>query len=126
MPPKSQTVTKREFNERFDEINKDIKSIKETMATKDDLKNFATKDDIKRLAISIVQTTDKINSIEQKMTTKDDIQRIITTMDNFTGRTIDHERKAETNTHRIKELEPKVESHEKRITALESPVSSKN
>ena len=123
----NQFVTRKEFVERFDkvdkkfdEIDKRFDKIENKMATKDDIKNMATKDDIKRLEIAIVQINERLNSIEERMATKDDIKQILTAIDNFAGKTEDHERKAILNTVRINELEPKVEDHEKRITKLES------
>ena len=113
-------VTSKEFNETKKEFIGRFDKIESNMATKDDIKNMATKDDIKRLAISIIQQNDKINLIEQKMATKNDIKQIITAIDSFASKTEDHERKAIVNTHRINEIEPKVEAHEKRIGLLES------
>jgi predicted RNase H-like nuclease (RuvC/YqgF family) len=102
--------------------------------TKDDLKNFATKDDIKSvkddiksvkdvissMAIKIIDNIEDLKTMKETVSTKDDIQRIISSIDSFGSQTKDHERTAELNTHRIKELEPKVENHEKRIGKLES------
>jgi hypothetical protein len=102
----------------------DIKAIRSEMATKDDIKairsEMSTKDDIARLAVSILKTNDRIDVIEKKMSTKEDVDRIMSAIDSFVNKTNDHERKALTNTHRINELEPKVENHEKRIAALET------
>lgn len=112
----NQYVTSKEFNKRIDDIE-------QKMATKDDIKNMATKDDIGRLSKQIIKNTEDIETIKQTMATKDDVRHILTAIDSFASKTEDHERKAITNTHRIKEIEPKVEDHEKRITTLESNIS---
>ena len=119
MPTKKQTnnkyVTSKEFNKRIDKIE-------QKMATKDDIKNMATKDDISRLSKVIIQNSEDIKYLKETISTKDDIRGLKTAIDAFAGQTKDHERKAETNTYRINEIEPKIEDHGKRITALESTV----
>ena len=120
MPKKSQTnnqhVTKKEFKGSMDNIDKRFEQVDKRLEQVDG--------SINRLAKSIITINDRVDSIEQKMSTKDDVQRIITAIDNLTGMTLDHENKAITNTHRLNEIEPKVEDHEKRIVALESTTKS--
>ncbi|MEW6040692.1 MAG: hypothetical protein AB1633_04150 [Elusimicrobiota bacterium] len=124
--------TKKEFIGRFDDVYKVFNETKTEFTKKfddvyckiDDVYN-EIKDDIKRLTITILQTNERVNLIEQKMATKDDIKQILTAIDSFAHQTIDHERKAIVNTSRIMKLEPQVEDHEKRITALESRLSPK-
>lgn len=133
----NQYVTKKEFktsmdviderfdkvDKRFEQVDKRFDEIEQKMATKDDIKSI--KDVISNMATKIIDNIGDLKTLRETVATKDDIRRIQTTIDSFAGQTIDHDRKAETNTHRLNEVEPKVEDHEKRITALESAVSSK-
>ena len=106
------------------------------MATKDDIKRLDEKIDTvdekidtvdkkidtttMRLYKEIIKNSEDIKNLKETVATKDDIRQIMTAIDSFGSQTKDHERTAEINTHRIKELEPKVEDHEKRIGKLES------
>lgn len=54
---------------QFEELRGEIKTIKETMATKEDLKNFATKEDLKNFA-----TKEDL----KKFPTKEDIKKFAT------------------------------------------------
>lgn len=96
--------TKNEFRERFDRIER-------TMATKDDLERHAK---------MLIKHDADIEYIKNTMSTKDDIRKVLTAIDNFTGKNQDHEHKAIPNTLRLEVIEPKIENHEKRISSLES------
>jgi predicted nucleic acid-binding Zn-ribbon protein len=134
----NQPVTKKEFREsnnavqnQFEKIDKRFDEIESKMVTKDDAKNFATKDDIKsvnekisNLAMVVVKNSEDIVNIKEtittKLATKDDINRIMSAIDKFSSKDEGYGRKAEVNTHRLNEIEPKVEDHEKRIHVLEA------
>ncbi|MEW6040878.1 MAG: hypothetical protein AB1633_05100 [Elusimicrobiota bacterium] len=78
-----------------------------------------------RLSKEIIKNSEDIKNLREIVATKDDIRQIMTAIDSFAHQTIDHERKAIVNTNRIMKLEPQVEDHEKRITALESHLPQK-
>ncbi len=69
-----------ESNQRqFEEIRGEIKTIKETMATKDELKaleaKMATKDELKALEAKMA-TKDELKALEAKMATKDELKAL--------------------------------------------------
>jgi len=116
MPKKSKTnnqsvtskefnETKKEFIERFEQVDKRFDEVKDVISS---------------MATKIIDNIEDLKTMKETVATKDDIQRIISSIDSLGSQTKDHERTAEINTHRIKELEPKVENHEKRIGKLES------
>ena len=59
-------------------------------------------------------------TLDTKVATKSDIHHMIDTIDGFVKRLETQENRSWTNLHRIGEVEPKIENHEKRISALES------
>ena len=97
---------------RFDKIDKRFEQV--------DKRFDEVKDVISSMATKIIDNIEDLKTMKETVATKDDIQRIISSIDSLGSQTKDHERTAEINTHRIKELEPKVEDHEKRIGKLES------
>ncbi|OIO76148.1 MAG: hypothetical protein AUJ85_01255 [Elusimicrobia bacterium CG1_02_37_114] len=125
----NQFVTSKEFNETKKEFIERFDKIENNMATKDDIKRLDEKIDTvdkkidtttMRLYKEIIKNSEAIENLKETVATKDDIQRIISSIDSLGSQTKDHGHTAELNTHRIKELEPKVENHEKRIGKLES------
>lgn len=121
--PNNQGVPGKEIIERFNNVDEDIKSIKETMATKDDIKFI--KEVITNMATKIINVAEDMKSIKETMATKDDIRLLKSDIDSFTGKNKDHENKAIANTERIKIIEPKIADHEKRIGVLESALPLK-
>jgi len=137
MPKKSKTnnqsvtskefnETKKEFIERFDKIDKRFEQVDKRFEQVDkrfeqvDKRFDEVKDIMSNMAIKIIDNIEDLKTLKETVATKDDIRQIMTAIDSFGSQTKDHERTAEINTHRIKELEPKVENHEKRIGKLES------
>ncbi|MEW6040693.1 MAG: hypothetical protein AB1633_04155 [Elusimicrobiota bacterium] len=135
----NQPVSSKEFNEtkieftkkfddvyrRFDVIDKRFNDVYlQIIKNREEIINLkeimATKDDIQRLSREILKNNEDIKNLKEIVATKDDIRQIMTAIDSFAHQTIDHERKAIVNTSRIMKLEPQVEDHEKRITALEA------
>ena len=104
-------VTSQEFNERLNKVDKRFEEIDKKIDNS-----------VIRLSKEIIKNSEEIKILKETVATKEDVQKIITAIDSFAGKTEDHERKAITNTHRLNELEPKVEGHEKRIATLESHI----
>ena len=121
--PNNQAVPGKEIIERFDKIDERFVKVDERF---DKIENkMATKDDIVRLSKEIIKNSEDIKNLKETVATKDDINRIMSAIDTFGSRDEDYGHKAEVNTHRLNEIEPKVEAHEKRIGILESTLPLK-
>ncbi len=99
------------------------KTSKEVYLTKAEFLKEAeiTNAKIDRVALSLLDTQEKVKRIEETMATKSDVNLILDRIDYLTKRVVVFDRKVLVHDLRINELEPKVEDHEKRLTILESP-----
>lgn len=83
-------------------------------------------DKFDNFADRLTRTEGKVDSIIRKMdtemATKKDLEVLKVQMDHFAGQSVDLNNKAIMNTYRIRELEPVVADHEKRLSALEKKV----
>lgn len=97
----NEPVTKKEFNERLDIVDKRFEKIE-----------FA----LQNQANELIRHREKIDTLA----TKDDVDKILSAVDNIARNVIDVERKSIVNTHRINEIETKIEEYGKRISRLET------
>lgn len=81
--------------------------------------NLATKADLKQLEDKL---GGKIDEVEQNLGEK--LDKIANTLDGFVGRVDDLTIENQVGANQIKELGDKVNSHEARLTKLESPQPS--
>ncbi|MCB4790800.1 MAG: hypothetical protein LHV68_02830 [Elusimicrobia bacterium] len=103
----NEPVTKKEFNERLDKVDNRF-----------DKNGIA----LQNLAKAVLSNTEDIRIIKETMVTKHDHKRVIDTLDIIVKKMEDFENKGIINTHRINEIEPKIDNHEKRITTLETVI----
>lgn len=75
----------------------------------------------KNIALELMQVDKRLDAVEKNMSTKHDIHNLIDTLDAFTKKIIVHQNKSLVHDHRLNEIEPKLDDHEKRILILENP-----
>ena len=96
------------------------------VATKDDLKKLATKSELKRVEKSlrqeILKVDEKVERVEESQERVEaKLDKISTQLDGFVGRVDDLTVENKVGANQIRELDVKVDGHEKRIKQLESP-----
>ena len=74
-----------------------------------------------QLAVALVETQHEVKEIKNTMATKHDVNRIVDQIDAFTKTYRDLDRDVIVIDHRLMNLEPIVQAHEKRLTNLEGP-----
>ncbi|MCB4790720.1 MAG: hypothetical protein LHV68_02420 [Elusimicrobia bacterium] len=118
-PKNNDHVTKNEFKGRLDKVDVRFDKVDERFQKIDgrfDKVELA----LQNQAAAIISNTEDIKIIKETMATKDDVQKILSAVDNIARDVIDVGRKSVVNTHRINEMDIKIEEHEKRISRLES------
>jgi len=124
----NEPVTRKEFNERLDNVDERFNKVDERFSKIDE--RFNKVDErfdklelaLRNQAKAILRNTDDINIIKETMATKDDIHKILTAIDSFAQKSQDVERKSIVNTHRIVELETKYSNLDERVSTLEASV----
>ena len=102
--PQSQAATKA-----------DLKNLEKSLDAKND--KIDTKTGVLAHAIFKLDQRLEMNRIEAK----NDVQRVLEHIDAFAGKIQDYARKAVVQDYRFNQLEPQVQDHEKRISAMENP-----
>ena len=74
---------------------------------------------IDNIALRLLRTEEDVKEIKRTMSTKDDINMIMDRLDYFAKGFDDYRKKAIVQDYRFNLFEPKLEDHEKRLTALE-------
>ncbi|MGA2091726.1 MAG: hypothetical protein ABSH12_09755 [Endomicrobiales bacterium] len=118
----NEPVTKKEFNERLNEVDERFKKIDERFKKVDERfdKVDGRFDKIELALHNQAKELIRLNEKTDVMATKDDVHKILSAVDNIARNIIDVERKSIVNTHRIIELETTVSTIDKRVSLLES------
>ena len=120
-------VTRSEFLKEAHCIRKEVKE--KTQALQKEIERVDNKVDtldtkVNKIAVELLQTSTRLQRVEENMATKEDVNKILNAIDNFTLKTETYDRKAIVHDHRIKEAESELQNHETRIAHLEN-ISSK-
>lgn len=122
---------KDDLDEAVVSLRRDLEARSGSMATKKDLESMATKTDLfdldrrvdvrfSRMANGIVNTQAELRELKSIIATKADIDRILSAVDDFTGRVRNCESGMLFNGRGLTSVQDGLKEHEKRIAALEA------